>query len=180
MVFLPSFLCHVLSCRWWNWYLAVPRLLWTTKTRCIISTYWHSTDWPPRWGMKWNTSWKVRTPYLTVTTSLGNSDVRALNQIPWTIAGLNELVPENLLAIFDENELEVCVMFIMKVCCRLKRHLGILWVFFSPLLTFSAVDVRHRWYKRAGFQGPCSDCWRIVALQGESKSQDSFFALPFL
>lgn len=80
----------------------------------------------------------------------GNSSVHALNQTPWTIAGLNELVPENLLAIFDENELEVCVMFIMKVCCRLKRHLGIPWVFFFPFLTSSAVDVRYWRYKCAG------------------------------
>lgn len=62
--FLPSFRCHVLSYRWWNWYLAAPRLLLQMKTRCIISTCWHSTDWPPRWGMKWNTSWKVRDPCL--------------------------------------------------------------------------------------------------------------------
>lgn len=151
------------------------------KTSCIISTCWHSTDWPPRWGMKWNTSWKVRNPYLTGDITGELKHVCVLTQTPWTIAGLNELVPENLLAIFDENELEVCVMLIMKVCCRLKRHLGILHFFFVclffPLLTSSAVDVRHRRYKCAGFQGPCSDCRRIVALQGESKS--GFFCIVF-
>lgn len=111
--------------------------------------------------------------------SPGNSlNVRALNQTPWTIAGLNELVPENLLAIFDENELEVCVMFIMKVYLCLKRHLGILCCFFPPLLTSSAADVWHRRYKCAGLQGPCGDCRRIVAFQGESTSQD-FCALFF-
>lgn len=32
---------------------------------------------------------------------------------------MNELVPENLLAIFDENELEVCAMFKSEVASML-------------------------------------------------------------
>ncbi len=51
-----------------------------------------------------------------------SGNVHVISVISWSIAGLNELVPENLLAIFDENELEVCVMFIIKSCSCLKLH----------------------------------------------------------
>lgn len=39
-------------------------------------------------------------------------NMHLISLISWSVAGLNELVPENLLAIFDENELEVCVFII--------------------------------------------------------------------
>lgn len=33
---------------------------------------------------------------------------RVRNEVDAFLAGLNEIIPDNLLCIFDENELEVC------------------------------------------------------------------------
>lgn len=53
----------------------------------------------------------------------GNIKIRII--IFLTITGLNELVPENLLAIFDENELEVC---------DILRSSFFFFFFFNPLI----------------------------------------------